>query len=308
MIKNKRTENNYYIMRTLSLIITFLLLTGWIAIARYGYICVILQECEVQDHVPMERPNEAPRAKTLMIRYNDTVILKDYEEFSFSDGAVLPEAHPDNDRLLNDLSTYLINNPQRQVKIYGHYRTSEADLKSGLFENIGLARANAIRQELISRGIKEDRMALDYEETSGEILGRPISFELSGEDKDNETYKRVLFTFKDMTFSNANFAIDSEEFRPSAQFLVYADSLKTFLSENRNQSIRIIGHTDDDGNPLYNESLGRKRANSAKAFLKKMDIKNKILISSKGESQPVAPNTTEANKQKNRRVNFLLKK
>ncbi len=296
-------------MRTLSLLLTFLLLVGWIAIARYSYVCVILQNCdrqEISDDSTKE-PIET-RPKTLTIRYNDTVILKDYEEFSFSDGAVEPDAHPDNDRLLDDLATYLINNPQRQIKIYGHYRPSEVDLKSGLFENIGLARANAIRQQLISRGIKEERMALDYEQTKGEILGRPISFELSGDNKDDDTYKRVLFTFKDMTFSNANFAIDSEEFRPSGQFIVYADSLQTFLSQNPSQSVLIIGHTDDDGNPLYNETLGRKRASSAKAFLRKMGIKNKILISSKGESQPVAPNTTDANKQKNRRVNFLLKK
>lgn len=296
-------------MRTLSLLLTFLLLVGWILIARHAYVCVILQSCETQE-INDDSTNELTetRPKTLTVRYNDTVILKDYEEFGFSDGAVQPDAHPDNDRFLDDLATYLINNPQRQVKIYGHYRPSEAKLKSGLFENIGLARANAIRQQLISRGIEEERMALDYEQTKGEILGRPISFELSGDTKDDDTYKRVLFTFKDMTFSNANFAIDSEKFRPSGQFIIYADSLQTFLSENPSQSVRIVGHTDDDGNPGYNEALGRKRANSAKAFLKKMGIKNKILISSKGESQPVAPNTTEANKQKNRRVNFLLKK
>ena len=296
-------------MRTLSLILTFLLLAGWIVIARHYCVCVILQKCDGQEvsDGSTDEPLEA-RPKTLTVRYNDTVILKDYEEFSFSDGAVQPDTHSDNDRLLDDLATYLINNPQRQIKVYGHYRSSEADLKNGLFENIGLARANAIRQQLISRGIEEERMALDYEETKGEILGRPISFELSGDTEKEEPYERVLFTFKNMTFSNANFAIDSKEFRPSAQFIVYADSLQTFLSENRGYSIRIVGHTDDDGNPLYNETLGRKRANSAKAFLKKMGIKNKIFISSKGESQPVAPNTTDANKQKNRRVNFLLKK
>jgi len=298
-------------MRTLSLLLTFLLLVGWIAVARYAYVCVLLQTCDGQEELRNGQTDNTPdeiRPKTLTIRYNDTVILKDYEEFSFSEGQVQPETHPDNDRLLNDLATYLINNPQRQVKIYGRYRPSEADLKDGIFENLGLARANAIRQQLINRGIEEDRMALDYEQASGEVLGRPISFELSGDTEKPETYKRVLFTFKDMTFSNANFAIDSEVFRPSAQFLIYADSLQTFLSENPDQSMQIIGHTDDDGNELYNETLGRKRASSAKVFLQKMGIKNKIIISSKGESQPAAPNTTETNKQKNRRVNFLLKK
>jgi len=151
-------------------------------------------------------------------------------------------------------------------------------------------------------------MALDYEQSDNEILSHPISFELSDESENTDSYKRVLFTFKDMTISNANFAIESQVFRPSVQFLLYADSLRTFLSENQSQSVHIIGHTDDDGNESFNKYLGRKRANSAKAFLRKIGIKNKIITSSKGESQPVAPNTTEANKQKNRRVNFLLKK
>jgi len=87
-------------------------------------------------------------------------------------------------------------------------------------------------------------LALDYEQIDSEELGRPISFELSGDDTEKpETYKRVLFTFENMTFSNANFAIDSEVFRPSAQFLMYADSLQTYLSKNSTQSIKIIGHT-----------------------------------------------------------------
>jgi len=297
-------------MRTLSLLLTFLILIGWIAISRYTYVCLFLQACEDQEirHASTGTAEDEVRPKTLTVRYNDTVILNNYEEFSFSPGAVQPNTHSDNDRFLDDLATYLINTPQRKVKIYGHYRPSEAELKSGIFENVGLARANAIRQALINRGIDEDRMALDYEQSDNEILSRPISFELSGESEKTDSYKRVLFTFKDMTFSNANFAIDSEVFRPSAQFLIYADSLQTFLSENQSQSVRIIGHTDDDGNEFYNEDLGRKRANSAKSFLQKMGIKNKIITSSKGESQPAAPNTTEANKQKNRRVNFLLKK
>jgi len=296
-------------MRTLSLLSTFLLMTGWIVLSRYAYICVILGPCEVGGiRNPPEDMTAEVRPTTLNVRYNDTVILKDYEEFDFSKGSIQPESHLDNDRFLDDLSTYLINNPQRQMTIQGRFRPSELDVSSGIYGNFGLARANAIRQKLTIRGIEEDRIALDYEHGSTEVLSRPISFELSSDKKNSETYKRVLFTFKDMTFSNANFAINSEIFKPSLQFLIYADSLQTFLAENREHTIRITGHTDNDGNELYNEDLGLKRANSAKAFLQKMGIKNKIIISSKGETQPAASNKTEADKQKNRRVNFLLKK
>ena len=295
-------------MRTLSLLSTFLLLTSWIVLSRYAYVCVILGTCDQEIRRPSAEITAEIRPTTLSVQYNDTAILKDYEEFSFSEGMVQPEAHLDNDRFLDDLATYLINNPQRQMTIKGFFRPSELKVTNGIYENLGLARANTIREKLINRGIEENRMALDYEQGSNEILDRPISFELSSNTIKSDSYNRVLFTFKDMTFSNANFAIDSEVFRPSAQFLVYADSLQTFLSENKKHTIRITGHTDNDGNELYNEDLGLKRANSAKVFLKKMGIKNKIIISSKGETQPAAPNKTEADKQKNRRVNFLLKK
>jgi len=305
--KTKTYKLRATIMRTLSLLSILFLLTGWIVLSRYAYVCVILGACDQPPSDTTDLTTEI-RPTTLSVRYNNTVILKDYEEFSFTEGAVLPETHLDNDRFLDDLGTYLINNPQRQMKINGRFRPSELELSSGIYENIGLARANAIRQKLINRGIEEDRIALDYEQGNNEILDRPISFELSSDSEESETYNRVLFTFEDMTFSNANFAIDSEVFRPSPQFLMYTDSLQIFLSENKKYTIQITGHTDNDGNDLYNEDLGLKRANSAKVFLKEMGIKNKIITSSKGETQPAAPNDKEANKQKNRRVNFLLKK
>jgi len=288
-----------------------LLLVVWIAIARYGYVCQIKQLCgdtPENTHTNSSDNNAEIRPKTISIRYNNTVILDGYEEFEFDSKKVRPALYEDNNRLLDDLATYLTSNPERQMEIIGGFRPSERELKSGVFENLGLARANAIRQELVRRGISEDRIGLNYEAEGSEELGRPIQFKLSDLEGKPEDFTRVMFTFKDMTFSDANFAIDSDVFRPGKQFLLYADSVITFTKSNPNYRIHIIGHTDDDGNDLYNETLGKKRATSARNFLKKMGVKNKIITSSKGESQPMAPNTTDANKQKNRRVNFVLKK
>lgn len=298
-------------MRTISILLTLLLLVVWIAIARYAYVCQIKQLCgetSATSHTELPEERTAVRPKTMSIRYNNTVILDGYEEFEFANGKVSPALYDDNKRLLDDLATYLTNNPERQMEITGGFRPSEREMKSGVFENLGLARANAIRQELVRRGISENRIGLNYETEGSEELGRPVQFKLSDLEKKPEDFTRVMFTFRDMTFSDANFAIDSDVFRPGKQFLLYADSVITFTKTNPDYHIHIIGHTDDDGNELYNETLGKKRAASARKFLKNMGIKNKIITSSKGESQPMAPNTTDANKQKNRRVNFVLKK
>ena len=70
----------------------------------------------------------------------------------------------------------------------------------------------------------------------------------------------------------------------------------------------IQGHTCDLGTAEVNEKVGLARAAKVKAYLISKGIKeNRILgISSKRDTQPVAPNTNEDNRRKNRRVEILI--
>ncbi|MFK5981678.1 MAG: OmpA family protein [Flavobacteriaceae bacterium] len=74
-------------------------------------------------------------------------------------------------------------------------------------------------------------------------------------------------------------------------------------------TILIEGHTDSDGNETYNLELSKKRANSVKDVLQKM-LNNKgeydFIIKNYGENKPKTPNSTEENKQLNRRVEILV--
>lgn len=294
-------------MRAISILLTFLALVAWIALARYAYVCQILGQCDGTVQVDDPNNNDAnTRPKTLTVKYNNTPILANYDEFDFPLNSVSPNLNDDNNRFLDELANYLINNPDRQLEIYGSFRNSEADQKFGVFENIGLARAHEIRAALVNRGVDENRISLNYEKLSSDEMARPIRFKLYDKNRRPDDYEKVMYTFKDMTFTDANFAIDSDDFRPGKQFRFYADSVKVFLQKNPKYRMLIIGHTDNSGNLGYNEALGQKRANSAKRYLRNLGIKNNIVTSSKGESQPAAPNTTDANKQKNRRVNFRL--
>jgi len=79
------------------------------------------------------------------------------------------------------------------------------------------------------------------------------------------------------------------------------------LNENPDVKVRIIGHTDSDGADAANLDLSKRRGGAVKAEL----IKNFGIDASRleadgmGESQPVAPNDTPANKALNRRVEFI---
>lgn len=69
----------------------------------------------------------------------------------------------------------------------------------------------------------------------------------------------------------------------------------------------IVGHTDSIGTKTYNQKLGLKRANAVKNWLVKQGVDaNRILTSSKGETQPIASNKTKAGRAKNRRAVVVI--
>lgn len=68
-------------------------------------------------------------------------------------------------------------------------------------------------------------------------------------------------------------------------------------------AINSIGHTDNVGTAESNQILGQNRAEFVKDYLTKKGVNGtKITTSSKGQSKPVADNTTEEGRSKNRRT------
>jgi outer membrane protein OmpA-like peptidoglycan-associated protein len=68
--------------------------------------------------------------------------------------------------------------------------------------------------------------------------------------------------------------------------------------------IEVEGHTDNVGDPSYNEKLGMERAEAVKRYLYEQHQVplHKINVISYGESKPVAPNKTKDGRAQNRRV------
>ena len=84
-------------------------------------------------------------------------------------------------------------------------------------------------------------------------------------------------------------------------------SIADVLKENPSVKIKIVGHTDADGADAANLDLSKRRGDSVKNELVKtfgIDA-SRIESDGMGESQPVAPNDTPANKALNRRVEFI---
>ncbi|MGH2566554.1 MAG: OmpA family protein, partial [Ginsengibacter sp.] len=79
------------------------------------------------------------------------------------------------------------------------------------------------------------------------------------------------------------------------------------LQDNANVRVKIIGHTDSDGDAAMNLALSKKRAEAVKSFLEsefKIDA-SRMEADGKGATDPVADNKTAAGKAQNRRVEFI---
>ncbi|WP_353720783.1 OmpA family protein [Dyadobacter sp. 676] len=88
---------------------------------------------------------------------------------------------------------------------------------------------------------------------------------------------------------------------------VELDKLTDFLSKNKAIKIEISGHTDDVGSDTENMALSQRRAQSVQYYLQQSGIAaDRILAKGYGETKPVAPNDSDENRQKNRRIEWRI--
>ena len=80
------------------------------------------------------------------------------------------------------------------------------------------------------------------------------------------------------------------------------------LKENPNLKVEIGGHTDSAGSEEANMAISEKRAQSAKKYLHdKFNISDdRMVVKAYGATKPIADNTTQEGRSKNRRVEFKI--
>ena len=72
--------------------------------------------------------------------------------------------------------------------------------------------------------------------------------------------------------------------------------------------VDIVGHTDNTGAEAYNQRLSERRASSVANLLAANGVsQNRLRVSGRGESQPIASNLNEAGRAQNRRVDIFIR-
>lgn len=108
------------------------------------------------------------------------------------------------------------------------------------------------------------------------------------------------------TLNNILFDLDLSTLKPSSYRELRL--LLDWLNEKNSVNIKIIGHTDNQGSHNYNVKLSKNRAESVAKWLIDNGIDpNRLSTQGLGDSRPIADNSTEAGRAKNRRTEIQLR-
>ncbi|MFJ3058901.1 OmpA family protein [Herbaspirillum sp. NPDC087042] len=85
------------------------------------------------------------------------------------------------------------------------------------------------------------------------------------------------------------------------------DRFAATLVENPGTTVTIIGHTDNTGSDAINDPLSMQRAARTRDYLSTRGVAaNRFSIQGRGSHEPLLPNTSDANRAKNRRVEIFV--
>ena len=192
------------------------------------------------------------------------------------------------------IAKYLLEHPEKSLNITGFYEKTEIG-KEG-FENIGLARANMVKQSLLSEAVPTERINISA------ALSEDLNF-----DKEDNSYSAIKFDFvksetqngseangeinsiqktgisiKDGAFETSTeqnfvYALSSIKFQePVNKELGYSlNELVKHLKENPKKSLKLSGwYASEETNKSLMPNLGIARANYLKTYLKNLGLKS----------------------------------
>lgn len=135
------------------------------------------------------------------------------------------------------------------------------------------------------------------------------NFSLKGYDK-IEPYRLDIQLQKlrpgaSIVLNNVFFETNQATLKPESKSEL--DKLVNLLKNNPDKKIEISGHTDNVGSDTSNQTLSDNRAASVVQYLISHGIPaEKLVAQGYGETMPVADNTTETGRAKNRRTEFKI--
>jgi|GEM_PF-453209 len=274
----------------------------WIAFASWYYACHIKSMCSApatKEVVQSTIVDPEPIQKT----------PKDWGPLTFGLSSLTPILGEGFDGYISNWVSKLQDG--QNMVIRGQYFEDETNDSS--FENLGLARANKIK-EVVSQWIDPSRVIL----ASDNLGAKPSNLP--------EFFSSIQFGFEAQPVAPSEPAPEPSftaemvgtkrivYFDFAASNTGLAQDLKDYLqkvaqeAKELGKTVEVVGHTDNIGKLSSNYALGQRRAEMVKSVLVEYGLSQSLVrASSQGEEQPQATNDTSEGRAKNRRVEIEFK-
>lgn len=136
-------------------------------------------------------------------------------------------------------------------------------------------------------------------EIDGSLAAADAAMMNLGENPDPRDVARAL------SIQVINFEVDKAVIPDVNQ--AFLERAAKIIEEVPDANLMIIGHTDSQASDAYNMELSRERADSVKAYLVSQGIdESKLSTKGMGETDPIADNSTEQGRFRNRRIEFVV--
>ncbi|MEZ0486463.1 OmpA family protein [Fibrella aquatica] len=307
-----------------------ILLLLWMGGSAWWHVCKIKQLCGT---APVAESATATIAMpALSIVDADRLNLNVPGNFSYAKSGIVANTATIGNTI-QTLADYLKKNPDRLLTINGYYQADEQNAST--YPNLGLARAEAIKAELVELGVNASQLG-----TAGILIGDANGDLMPYNAQGDSLYGGLAFAFAGAATpavdtaakTTTTAALKTEEALANAQtftsvfkpidlyfktgkssYIETAETKKffaeatTYLKEHKDKKLLLTGHTDNLGADAINLQLSKARAGTVKSRLKRAGIDgDQITVEAKGESQPKESNETLDGRKANRRVTVVV--
>lgn len=307
-----------------------ILLILWMVGSTWWHVCTIKQLCadDAQSALGPANPDlltTPPGADVYTIADGNRFRLELPGHFSFATSG----ANANMNSLggsLKSMVRYLKAHPDRTFDIVGYYSPAEANKTT--FTNLGLARAEGMKQYLLQQGVPAESMTTKGVERNlsftakGDSLYGGIDFAFAGAElatsgsapltvMNEPTTEKELAEGQKYTSVfepiDLYFPLGEANYIKTDETKKFFDEAAKFLATNKSKKLLLTGHTDNSGPEAANLRLSRDRANEVKAKLRQSGIESdQIEVRAKGETEPKADNKTLSGRKANRRVTVVV--
>ena len=237
----------------------------------------------------------------------------DNYNFKLSSSSILKPLSDNVTKGVAAVSEYIASHPERAINITGHYKSDEVN--NSAFPNLGLARANAIKNHFVANGVPARHINTfgvlddDFVSDANNTLYGPVSFEisdLSSQEALLEEMEAIAAEIKGKPLL-LNFKTGAATLTLTPEQRIKVAKIARYLDKVDASTCRIVGHTDNTGSPEGNLVLGQQRADFAKDYLVRNHIRDsKVTSISKGQEEPITSNDTPEGRSQNRRIEVTI--